>query len=104
MDDPPMNVGTIYANMNDFRRAVKQHAIKTQFELGMEKFNPDLFRGYCKAASCPWSIVARLMKDEKQVKIAREKLYGTWEDSFENLFNFKAMVELKMQGVWLRYG
>ncbi|KAL1553541.1 hypothetical protein AAHA92_14204 [Salvia divinorum] len=77
MDDPPMNVGTIYANMNDFRRAVKQHAIKTQFELGTEKSNKNLFRGYCKAESCPWSIVARLTKDEKQVKIAREKLYGT---------------------------
>ncbi|KAL1544144.1 hypothetical protein AAHA92_21036 [Salvia divinorum] len=53
MDDPPMDVGTIYANMNDFRRAVKQHAIKTKFELGTEKSNPNLFRGYCKAESCP---------------------------------------------------
>ncbi|KAL1545187.1 hypothetical protein AAHA92_21937 [Salvia divinorum] len=59
MDDPLMDVGTIYANMTDFRRAVKQHTIKTQFELETEKSNPDLFRGYCKAESCPWSIVAR---------------------------------------------
>ncbi|KAL1554823.1 hypothetical protein AAHA92_15339 [Salvia divinorum] len=53
MDDPSMDVGTIYANMNDFSRAVKQHAIKTQFELGTEKSNPNLFRSYCKAKTCP---------------------------------------------------
>ncbi|KAG6437274.1 hypothetical protein SASPL_102187 [Salvia splendens] len=104
MEDPPMDVGTVYANMNDFRRAVKQHAIKTQFELGTEKSNPNLFRGFCKAKSCPWSIVARLMKEENHVKIAREKLYGTWEDSFGNLFNFKAMVELKMPGSVVEIG
>ena len=62
MEDPPMDVGTIYANMNDFRRAVKQHAIKTQFELVTEKSNPNLFRGFCKAKTCSWSIVARLIK------------------------------------------
>ncbi|KAL1554824.1 hypothetical protein AAHA92_15339 [Salvia divinorum] len=44
MDDPSMDVGTIYANMNDFSRAVKQHAIKTQ-----------------------------LMRDEKQVKVCLNK-------------------------------
>ncbi|XP_047942757.1 uncharacterized protein LOC125189528 [Salvia hispanica] len=34
------------------------------------------------------------------MQIACENLYGTWEDSFGNLFNFKAMVELKCHGVW----
>jgi len=28
MEDPPMKVGTIYASMNEFRAAVRQHAIK----------------------------------------------------------------------------
>ena len=69
MDDPPMDVGTIYACMNDFRREVKQHAIKVQFALEIEKSNPYLFRGYCKADGCPWSIIARLMSDEKQVRV-----------------------------------
>ncbi|KAG6416104.1 hypothetical protein SASPL_123528 [Salvia splendens] len=171
MDDPPMDVGTIYTNMNDFRKAVKQHAIKTKFELGTEKSNPNLSRGFCKAESCPWSIVARWMKNEKHVKIclnkgdhfcsstgrvrtkmasyhwvgekaipflkkdpnmgaiklqnelqekyvttihystiyagmqiASEKFYGTWEDSFGNLFNFKAMVELKIPGSVVEIG
>ncbi|XP_042059580.1 uncharacterized protein LOC121804105 [Salvia splendens] len=38
------------------------------------------------------------------MQIAREKLYGTWEDSFGNLFNFKAMVELKMPGSVVEIG
>ena len=34
MEDPPMEVGTIYASMNEFRAAVRQHAINGQIELG----------------------------------------------------------------------
>jgi hypothetical protein len=30
-EDPPMKVGTIYSSMNEFRAAVRQHAIKGQF-------------------------------------------------------------------------
>ncbi|KAG6400644.1 hypothetical protein SASPL_137485 [Salvia splendens] len=73
MDDPLMDVGIIYTNMNDFRKAVKQHAIKTQFELGTEKFNPNLFRGFCKAESCPWSIVAR-----SYLSVDATTLNGRW--------------------------
>jgi len=31
-------------------------------------------------------------------QIAAEKIFGTWEESFPLLFNFKAEVELKMPG------
>ncbi|WVZ90988.1 LOW QUALITY PROTEIN: hypothetical protein U9M48_037225 [Paspalum notatum var. saurae] len=63
MEDPPMAVGSRYASMNEFRAAVRQHAIKGQFE----------FRGYCRADGCPWSIVARLMADGKQVRVTLNK-------------------------------
>jgi hypothetical protein len=33
-EDPPMVVGSTYASMNEFRSAVRHHAIKGQFELG----------------------------------------------------------------------
>ena len=35
-ENPPMKVGTIYASMNEFRVAVRQHAIKEQFQLAIE--------------------------------------------------------------------
>jgi hypothetical protein len=59
-DDPPMHVGAIYSSMDEFRVAVKHHAIKGQFELGTEKSCKSRFRGYCKSDGCPWAIVARL--------------------------------------------
>jgi len=68
-ENPPMKVGTIYASMNEFRSAVRQHAIMGQFDLGTEKSCTTLFRGYCKAEGCPWAIVARLMSDKKHVRV-----------------------------------
>ena len=60
-ENPPIKVGSTYASMSEFRGAVRQHAIKEQFELGTEKSCTERFRGYCKANGCPWAIVARLM-------------------------------------------
>ena len=68
-ENPPTEVGTIYASMNEFRSAVRQHAIMGQFDLGTEKSCTTLFRGYCKAEGCPWAIVARLMSDKKHVRV-----------------------------------
>jgi len=68
-EDPSIKAGTIYASMNEFGAAVKQHAINGKFQLGTEKSCKDLFRGYCKAEGCPWSIVARLMRDKQQVRV-----------------------------------
>jgi len=36
-ENPPMKVGTIYASMNKFGAAMRQHAIKEQFQLAIEK-------------------------------------------------------------------
>ena len=36
-DDPPMDVGSCYPSMTDFRLALRQHAIVKEFELGIEK-------------------------------------------------------------------
>jgi hypothetical protein len=75
-EDPPMKVGTIYANMNEFRAAVRHHAIKGQFELATEKSCKDLFRGHCKHEGCPWSIIARLMADKVQVRVLTLFIYA----------------------------
>jgi hypothetical protein len=67
-DNPDMSVGTRYPSMYDFRLAVRQHAIVKEFELGTEKSDPDRFRGYCRAAGCPWKIRARTQHD-KSVRV-----------------------------------
>jgi hypothetical protein len=35
-DNPDMSVGTMYPNMVEFRLALKQHAIFTEFELALK--------------------------------------------------------------------
>ncbi|AQK62532.1 uncharacterized protein [Zea mays] len=164
-EDPPMTVGSTYASMNEFRSAVRQHAIKGQFEVWTRKSDTCRFRGYCIAKGCPWFIVARLMHDEKSVRVtmnnfdhlcastgrvktrmttyrwiaeksipflkkdpnmgakklqeeledkynvklgystvwagrqkAVEQIFGTWEESFADLYRFKAEIDAKMPG------
>lgn len=64
-DDPPMHVGSIYPNMEVFRLAIAQHAIKNEFEFNIEKSEPGRFRAYCskKKEGCRWRIHASKMKD-----------------------------------------
>jgi hypothetical protein len=52
-DNPDISVGTLYPCMDDFRMAVKQHAIVNEFELGTEKSDKQRFRGYCSSKGCP---------------------------------------------------
>uniref|UniRef100_A0A0E0KDQ5 Transposase MuDR plant domain-containing protein n=1 Tax=Oryza punctata TaxID=4537 RepID=A0A0E0KDQ5_ORYPU len=63
-DDPPMEVGTKYPSMNEFRMAVKQHAIVHEFELETKKSDKDRFRGRCSAIGCPWKIRAKTQADK----------------------------------------
>ena len=64
--DPPMNVGSTYPNMDEFKLALSQHAVKRQFEYNTEKSTPHRFRGYCKRKdedNCPWRIHASTTDD-----------------------------------------
>jgi hypothetical protein len=45
--------------MITFQLAMRQFAIKSEFELGIEANSPLKYRGYCKGGDFPWSIHAR---------------------------------------------
>ena len=62
-DNPDMSVGTCYPSMDDFRLAVRQHAIVKEFELGTAHSDKKRFRGHCAALRCPWIIRARTQHD-----------------------------------------
>jgi hypothetical protein len=79
-ENPPIKVGTIYASMNEFSAAVQHHAIKEQFQLATEKSCKDLFRGHCKAESCPWSIVAMLNMYSYQIGLREHVLLSNLLD------------------------
>jgi hypothetical protein len=66
LEDPPMVVGSTYANMYAFKLTISQHAIKNQFEFNTAKSAPNRFRAYCSRRdkdNCPWWIFASTTKD-----------------------------------------
>src|SRR6266540_2097783 len=68
-ENPPMEVGTMYPSMEEFRVALKHHEIMGQFEWATEKSCTTRHIAYCVAPGCPWAIVARLTRDEKSVRV-----------------------------------
>ena len=68
-DDPPMEVGSMYPNMAEFKMALRTHAVKRQFIVVAEKSESSRFRGFCLGEGCPWAIVARIMQDGKSVRV-----------------------------------
>ena len=55
-----MTLGSPYKDMVTFRLAMRQYAIKREFELGIEATSPMKYRGYCQGGDCPWKIHARV--------------------------------------------
>jgi len=84
-EDPPMEVGTIYSSMDEFRAAVRQHAIKGQFQLATKKSRKDYFSGKCAHEGCSWTISARLMRDDQQVRVLTLFICSTLTDMFVSI-------------------
>jgi hypothetical protein len=70
--DPPMIVGSTYPNMDVFRLALSQHAVKRNFEYNTEKSTQRRLRAYCKRRDeddCPWRIHASTTADRRTVMV-----------------------------------
>ena len=52
-NDPPIEVGSIYPNMFEFKLALATHAIKNEFDYNIEKSEPGKYRAYCTGL-CRW--------------------------------------------------
>ena len=71
-DDPPMEVGSIYPNISEFKLALATHAIKNEFDYNIEKSEPGKYRAYCTGYvdGCKWRIhVSRTMKNQSTVQV-----------------------------------
>ena len=72
LEDPPMVVGSTYANMYTFKLVISQHAIKNQFEFNTAKSAPNRFMAYCSRRdkdNYPWWIFASTTKDNCTVMV-----------------------------------
>jgi hypothetical protein len=58
--NPIMSLDIRYKDMATFWLAMRQYAIKKEFELGIEASTQIKYRGHCRGGDCPWSINARV--------------------------------------------
>ena len=73
-EDPPMTVDIIYLNMEEFKLALVQHAIKNEFEFSMEKSDTSRYRAYCSRKQedkCSWRIYASTLGDHVTVQVMK---------------------------------
>ncbi len=68
-NDPPMNKGTIYPSIEEFRLAIAQYSIKHEFEYKIDKSEPDRFRAHCPKKGCKWRIHASHSADKKSIEV-----------------------------------
>jgi hypothetical protein len=57
--NPSMQLGYLFPNMKEFRIAMRQYAIKHEFELGIDVTSTTRYVGYYKGGDYPWRIYAR---------------------------------------------
>jgi hypothetical protein len=58
--NPIMELESRYKDMTTFQLAMRQFAIKKEFDLAIEASTLVKYRGYCKGGKCPWIIHARV--------------------------------------------
>jgi hypothetical protein len=71
-NDPPMEVGTIYPNIAEFKVALCQDAIKHGFQYNIEKADTGRYRVYCSRKAtedCPWRIHASTLDDKVTLQV-----------------------------------
>jgi hypothetical protein len=68
-NNPCMDKGTMYPSMKEFRLAMRQFAIKKEFELAIEKSDLERYRVKCGVQGCPWSLVGHRQSDNKTIMV-----------------------------------
>lgn len=72
-NNPSMALGTMYPTMEEFKLAVRQFAIKEEFDLGVEKSCKTRYRAYCKSGDedcpCTWRINGTKQKGQSTVEV-----------------------------------
>jgi len=74
----PMVVGSTYANMETFKLAISQHAIKNQFEFNIAKSGPQRFKAYCSRRDkdkCQWWLYASTTKGSTTITVTSEPYF-----------------------------
>lgn len=76
-NNPCMDRYTKYPSMKEFRLAVRQFAIKKEFELGKVKTDPERYRVKCAIEGCAWSLVGRRQNDKTIMVLTQNIIFLT---------------------------
>lgn len=68
-ENPNIRVGECFPTMHDFRMALRQYAIKNEFEVHKVVTNKSRYRAKCKSEGCNWRIVARKLPHQPTVVV-----------------------------------
>ena len=58
LENPTIEVGIIFGDGDTFKKAIRQYAIKGEYEIAAPYSEATRYRGYCKAEWCKWRIHA----------------------------------------------
>jgi hypothetical protein len=64
MQLPTIAVGITFGDGDTFKKAIRQYAIKGEYEIAAPYSESTRYRGYCKAERCKWKIHASKLHDE----------------------------------------
>jgi hypothetical protein len=69
LEDPKIEVGITFGDGNNFKKAIRQYAIKGEYEIAAPYSEATRYRGYCKAERCKWRIHASQLQDGRTWKV-----------------------------------
>jgi len=63
LENPTIKVGVTFMDSTTFKKAIRQYAIKGEYEIAAPYSEAKRYRGYCKADGCKWQIHASQLQD-----------------------------------------
>jgi len=63
LENPKIEVGVTFGDGDTFKKAIRQYAIKGEYEIAAPYSEATRYRGYCKAERCRWRIHASQLQD-----------------------------------------
>jgi len=69
LENPTIEVGVTFGDGDTFKKAIRQYAIKGEYEIAAVYSESTRYRGYCKAERCKWRIHASQLQDGMTWKV-----------------------------------
>jgi hypothetical protein len=69
LKNPTIQVGITFGDGDTFKKAIRQYAIKGEYEIAARYSESKRYRSYCKAEGCNWQIHVSQLQDGDTWKV-----------------------------------